>query len=626
MKKLLFLCLAISIILPGCKKDPVSADEEGWNDAKALKLRGDIVAVSGLDLKWEAGQEIAVFPVNAKVVETKATPSIVKMTAASAGSTSDLNYVDYGFMPEKDITRHKFAAITPYVSSGSPEAADCSISNEQTGIEADLIKYVPLYSTAEIANPIEGATVLMKFSAAVAIIKVPVTTGAENVVGMTIETEEGASPIGGTFAINLSDGSISQKNGLSSITVPSSLPASESVQYYYLAVLPGDHTGKELHAKLALAEGERDIVLEGDVFKAGTVITLKDITPVIPPPSKEEVFEIDLANLTFDESFIYEAKDEAGRIVAVVTREYLGKATNQQAIVVYGTKPNASGTFRVIDSENTIGFIAQVLKAAAAEEYTTYESVSAEDQVHGGVFSFKKDEIGYITAGSMAAVNKLYAVMDSETGVTSISTSTEEQIITTVLTPRTVTFTDRGEEKAYKLVKICRQIWFAEDVATYKFNDGTTIPKVKASELFPLEGPGCVNTASTTDRLMYNAYATNDERFVPAGGGWKVPTIGDFKTLLAEVPMSGMITNIEGTEERGNNIIGLSIHNLGRVTNKSWSNTKSMDPCYWSSNASETEGQHQCLVVRAAPSSAPATNGGQNSHFGFFVRLMRGIY
>lgn len=626
MKKLLFFCLAVSIMLPGCKKDPTSTEEKGWSEEKALKLRGDIVTVSGLDLNWEAGQEFAVFPVNANVVATKASPSIVKMIAASAGSTSDLKYVDYGFMPDKSITRHKFAAITPYTSSGTPEAADGLVPAEQSGALADLNKYVPMYSTAEITNPIDGAIVLMKFSAAVAIIKVPVITGADNVVGMTIEAEEGASPIGGGFAINLSDGSISQKNGLSSISVSSSLPASETVQYYYVAVLPGDHTGKELHAKLSLPGGEREIVLEGDVFKAGAVTTLKDITPIIPPPSKEEVFEIDMTDLTFDESFIYEAKDESGRIVAVIAKEFLGKATNQQAIVVYGTKPNASGTLRVIDSENTIGFIAQVLKAAAAEEYTTYDSVSAEDPVHGGIFSFKKDEIGYITPGSAAAVNKVYAALDSESGVTTISTSTETQTTSTTLIPRTFVFTDRGDEKAYKLVKICRQIWFAEDVATYKFNDGTTIPKVKAAELFPLEGPGCVNTASTTDRLMYNAYATNDERFVPAGGGWKVPTIGDFKTLIAEVPMSGMITNIEGAEERGNNITGLSIHNLGRVTNKSWSNTKSMDPCYWSSNASETEGQHQCLVVRAAPTSAPATNGGQNSHFGFFVRLMRGIY
>lgn len=626
MKKLLFFFLAVSIMLPGCTKDPTSTEGKGWNDEKALKLRGDIVTVSGLDLTWEAGQEFAVFPVNANVVATKASPSIVKMVAASAGSTSDLKYVDYGFMPDKSITRHKFAALTPYVSSGTPEAADCLVPAEQSGTLSDLSKFVPMYSTAEIVNPVDGAIVLMKFSAAVAIIKVPVTTGTDTVIGMTLETEEGASPIGGAFTINLNDGSISLKNGLSSIAVSTSLPASETIQYYYVAVLPGDHTGKELHAKLSLSEGEREIVLEGDVFKAGTVTTLKDITPIIPPPSKEEVFEIDMADLTFDESFIYEAKDETGRIVAVIAKEYLGKATNQQAIVIYGTKPNASGTLRVIDSENTIGFIAQVLKAAAAEEYTTYESVSTEDPVHGGLFSFKKDEIGYITPGSAAAVNKVYAVLDSESGVTTISTSTEAQTTPTTLVPRTYVFTDRGDEKAYKLVKICRQIWFAEDVATYKFNDGMAIPKVKAAELFPLEGPGCVNTANTTDRLMYNAAATNNEKFVPASGGWKVPTIGDFKTLIAEIPMSGMITNIEGAEERGNNITGLSIHNLGRVTNKSWSNTKSMDPCYWSSNASETEGQHQCLVVRSAPTSAPVTNNGQNSHFGFFVRLMRGLY
>lgn len=625
-KKLLSLCLALTAVLSSCTKDPDPSSRKGWDEAKALKLKGTINTVTGIDLKWLEGQELAVFPINAKVVETKAAQHPVKVLALTNGAASDFKYTDRGFMPDNSIGNHKFAAVTPYVATGNPEAVECAVPSLQDGTSDKLMKSMPLYAMTEVTNPMDGAVILMQFKMAAAIVRIPVITGDAEVRGLTLETEEGDAPIGGKISLNLNDGSFKVLDGSTSIASSASLPASGNVQYYYLSVLPGNHTGKKLHAKLTLAEGEREIILEGTDIKAGSVITLEDVTPPVPPVKTKETFEVDLSGLDFADSYIYEVKDDAGRIVAVVTKEYLGKATNQQAVVVYGTKPNTGGTTRVIDAANPVGLVAQVLKSAAADEFTNYEDVSPDSPVHGGYFSFKSGEIGYLSQGDLTAMTKVFAVLDNETGITTIQALADDVAKTTELSPRTFVFSDRGEEKAYKLVKICRQIWFAEDVSTYKYNDGSVITKVKAAELYPLTEAGCVNTASTSDRIMYNALAINDEKFLPVNSGWKVPTIGDFKNLIAEIPQSGMITSIDGAGTPGNNIALLSIQNMGRITNKSWSSTKTMDPCFWSSSASETDGQQQCLVVRVDPATVPSANSGQNIHFGFFVRLMRGLY
>ena len=187
--------------------------------------------------------------------------------------------------------------------------------------------------------------------------------------------------------------------------------------------------------------------------------------------------------MDFSESYIYEAKDPAGNIVAIICKEYL-KASNQQAVVVYGTKQGSSSM--VMDSSNPVGLVARVLKSAPAEDYVNYTDVPETDPVHGGTYSFKSDVMAYTAEGNAAALSTVYATYDSEAQVSVITSVADENASAATLSPRTITLSDRGDSKAYKLVKIGRQIWFAENVETLKYSDGT--PLTAATDLYNTEG------------------------------------------------------------------------------------------------------------------------------------------
>lgn len=106
----------------------------------------------------------------------------------------------------------------------------------------------------------------------------------------------------------------------------------------------------------------------------------------------------------------------------------------------------------------------------------------------------------------------------------------------------------------YRTVRIGTQTWFAENLRTTRYSDGTPIPHVKdRSEWAGLRtGAYCEydNNPHNVERYgrLYNWYAVNDaEGLCPIG--WRVPTDDDFKEL--EIYLGMNPTEADGINWRG---------------------------------------------------------------------------
>lgn len=105
----------------------------------------------------------------------------------------------------------------------------------------------------------------------------------------------------------------------------------------------------------------------------------------------------------------------------------------------------------------------------------------------------------------------------------------------------------------YWTVKIGTQVWMIQNLRTTRYNDGSLIPIVTDSAVWPtLTTPGyCYyNNTTNTDSIkkygvLYNWYAVDTKKLAPAG--WRVPTRWDFDTLRSYLITNGF--NWDGTTE-----------------------------------------------------------------------------
>ena len=87
----------------------------------------------------------------------------------------------------------------------------------------------------------------------------------------------------------------------------------------------------------------------------------------------------------------------------------------------------------------------------------------------------------------------------------------------------------------YKTIAIGQQTWFAENLRTTKYNDGTAIPKVTDNTTWSYltSGAYCYynndETNKNTHGALYNWHTVNTEKLCPVG--WHVPTINEWKLL-----------------------------------------------------------------------------------------------
>src|SRR5512145_3018407 len=126
------------------------------------------------------------------------------------------------------------------------------------------------------------------------------------------------------------------------------------------------------------------------------------------------------------------------------------------------------------------------------------------------------------------------------------------------LTYGTLTDIDGNE---YKTIKIGDQTWMAENLRTFKYNDGTKIPNVTGktewSEL--TSGAYCTNNNTAkndsiaTFGCLYNWHAVNTGKLAPKG--WHVPTKDEWSTLIDYLIANGY--NFDGSTT--DNKIALSL-------------------------------------------------------------------
>ena len=113
------------------------------------------------------------------------------------------------------------------------------------------------------------------------------------------------------------------------------------------------------------------------------------------------------------------------------------------------------------------------------------------------------------------------------------------------------------DENEYTTTKIGEQVWMAENLATTKYNDGTTIPNVTSdSQWADLSAPAYCwydnDEASYKDTYgaLYNWYAVETGKLCP--DGWHVPSDEEWKELEMFLGMSqedADTTGWRGTDE-----------------------------------------------------------------------------
>lgn len=128
--------------------------------------------------------------------------------------------------------------------------------------------------------------------------------------------------------------------------------------------------------------------------------------------------------------------------------------------------------------------------------------------------------------------------------------------ISVILNPLvTGTVTD-ADGNIYQTVQYGKQEWTIENLMTTRFNDGSSIPLVIDSTLWPtLVTPACCFYGNTTDIIeqkkwgaLYNWHAANSNKLAPEG--WHIPTNADWDTLQAFLVAGGY--NFDGTTSENN--------------------------------------------------------------------------
>ena len=106
------------------------------------------------------------------------------------------------------------------------------------------------------------------------------------------------------------------------------------------------------------------------------------------------------------------------------------------------------------------------------------------------------------------------------------------------------------EGNVYNTVTIGSQVWMKENLRSTKYNEGTNIPVVSDSLLWPAqtEGACCFlrNDEATYKELygaLYNHFAVTTDKLCPTG--WHVPTQAEWTVLLDHLSANGF--NYDGT-------------------------------------------------------------------------------
>jgi len=225
-----------------------------------------------------------------------------------------------------------------------------------------------------------------------------------------------------------------------------------------------------------------------------------NLTLVEEPPG----LILDLDEINWTESRVWNVYDESNNIIAQVCREYLHGTSmaDVQAVVIY---PVNGGTI-----DFSAGYAARIYvrnKNGAGE----YDINSA--YLHGGRVDFTSATL--YTEGVLPPVRKV--VIDPSTGITGTYDSATASLIA-----KPVTVTDY-DKNIYPLVKINQWYWTASNLRTRHFMNSNSFTA------WPYGGD---EANTSTYGLLYSGYtATEPQNFLPSP--WHVPSVTEYDQMFS---------------------------------------------------------------------------------------------
>lgn len=226
--------------------------------------------------------------------------------------------------------------------------------------------------------------------------------------------------------------------------------------------------------------------------------------PVIIPVSTQ-LYQIDVKDLTFSDSYVYHVYNDYGEKVAEVCKEYIrdGTLEGKQAVVIY--------PYDDVKLEYGKGYVTGL---GGTVDHTTGQ---------------------YDRAGGYAAGKTSIYFLSSKIFMSEI----EDFMYVTPLGKEQFV-PDQAQDvegNRYPVVKIGSQYWMAEDLQTTSYADGTSIPIVVDDAAWShLTSAACCYLhcmpSYKKKGVLYNGYAVLNE-IAPAG--WRVANVEDWFNLMITI-------------------------------------------------------------------------------------------
>lgn len=239
-------------------------------------------------------------------------------------------------------------------------------------------------------------------------------------------------------------------------------------------------------------------------------------------PVETQIYQIDVSNFEFTDSYVYHVNDVLGKKVAEICQEYITRpGGGVKAVVVY----LFDGDTDTYGKGYVMGYGGTVDHATAVYN-------------PGGEWPAGRNDFNLLTGTIIPS-------LDQEI----------KQVTPLGAASRVADVADDFDGNKYKVVKTGASYWLAENLRTGHYNTGEAIAKVESNALWPggSDAKYCYYNNDpvaykTIYGALYNRFAVQADKLAPAG--WHVATDEEWKTMEIYLGMAANDADRQG--ERGN--------------------------------------------------------------------------